>query len=284
MIELVHGDWRLDVAPHLGGSIARLRWRGLDVLRPMPANSHDVLLSSCFPLVPYANRIADGRFTFEGHEVELEVLPQFSPHALHGDGWRKPWEMLDSQDGSISLVYRHAADAWPWSYEATQTFTALDDRLRIDLSLTNAGQEPMPAGLGLHPYFPVENDTRLSLAASAVWALGEDQIPTTLGSPETVFDWADGPRVIDAPFVDHCYAGWDGEAKLAGGPLRTSMKASANAHWAHVYAPGEAFCCVEPVTHRPDAVHAPADKESGLVSLAPGESLSMWMEIAVSLA
>lgn len=284
MIELVHGDWRLDVAPHLGGSIARLRWRGLDVLRPMPANSHDVLQSSCFPLVPYANRIADGRFTFGKHEVELEVLPQFSPHALHGDGWLKPWEMLDRRDGSISLVYRHAADAWPWSYEATQTFTALDDRLRIDLSLTNAGEEPMPAGLGLHPYFPIAHDTRLSLAAGAVWALGEGQIPTILESSETVFDWADGPRVVDAPFVDHCYAGWDGEAKLTGGPLRTSMKASANAKWAHVYAPGEAFCCVEPVTHRPDAVHAPVNEESGLVILAPGESLSMWMEIAVSLA
>lgn len=283
VIELVHGDWRLDVAPHLGASIARLTWRGRDVLRPMPVGSSDVLEASCFPLVPYANRIADGRFTF-GREVQLAVLPTFAPHALHGDGWLKPWEDLGRSDGTIGLIYRHAADAWPWAYEAIQSFALTDEGLRVDLSLTNTGDEAMPAGLGLHPYFPVSDRTRLSLEAPAVWALAEGQIPTALFPAKAVFDWAAGPRVIDAPFVDHCYVGWGGTARLTNGEWVTTVTASDNAAWAHVFAPGQDFCCIEPVTHRPDALHAPDGEASGLVVLQPGETLSMTMGIAVSQA
>lgn len=284
MIELVHGDWRLDVAPHLGGSIARLRWRDIDVLRPIPAGSHDALESGCFPLVPYANRIANGRFAFGGRDVELPALPAFAPHALHGDGWQKLWDVVDSDDGLIRLIYRHPADAWPWAYEAKQTFEVVGDRLRVELLLTNSSDEPLPAGLGLHPYFPVTGDTRLTLRAAEVWALGEDDIPTTLEPVGNVFDWSDGPHITEAPFVDHCYSGWDGRAEITGARIKTTVTASANAGWAHVFAPGGAFCCIEPVTHRPDAVHAPTDEDSGLTVLAPGETLSMWMEIAVSPA
>ena len=243
-----------------------------------------MLESGCFPLVPYANRIANGRFIFGGRNVELGALPAFAPHALHGDGWQKPWDVLDSEVGSIRLIYRHAAGAWPWVYEATQIFAVVDDRLRIDLSLTNASDEPMPAGLGLHPYFPVTGDTRVNLPATGVWALGEDEIPTMLEPVGGVFDWSEGPHVADAPFVDHCYSGWDGRAELTNARIQTTVTASDNARWAHVFAPGGAFCCIEPVTHRPDAVHAPTDGESGLTVLAPGETLSMWMEIAVSPA
>lgn len=282
MIELVRGDWRLDVAPHLGGSIARLRWRDVDVLRPIPAGSHDVLESGCFPLVPYANRIANGRFIFGGRDVALAALPAFAPHALHGDGWQNPWEVLDSDDGSIRLIYRHAADAWPWAYEAMQTFEVVGDHLRVELSVTNTGDESMPAGLGLHPCFPVKSDTRLALQAAAVWAVGDDEIATTLEPVGSVFDWSDGSYVAHASFVDHCYSGWDGRAQLTDKRLRTTITASDNARWAHVFAPGKAFCCVEPVTQRPDAVHAPTDEDSGLTVLGPNETLSMWMEIAVS--
>ena len=64
MIELGAGDWEAELRPETGGAIAALRYRGTDVLRPMPAGSDDVLQASCFPLAPYCNRIRDGRFGF----------------------------------------------------------------------------------------------------------------------------------------------------------------------------------------------------------------------------
>jgi aldose 1-epimerase len=282
VIVLERGSWRLTVRPELGCSISNLTRGGRDVLRPTPEGVTDILETACFPLVPYANRIAGGRFDFDGQTVTLPVLDRFAPHALHGDGWLRPWSELERAETTASFVYRHEGGPWPWPYEAVQTFSLTGSGLRIDLSVLNAAESSMPAGLGLHPYFPVSDQTRLSLTAAAVWAVDGGLIPTAPVSPGQVFDWASGPRVAEAPFVDHCYAGWDGIARLTGPERTTTLTASSNAGRVHVYAPGQDFCCVEPVTHRPDAIHAPDGQASGLVVLAPGRALSMWMEIAVS--
>lgn len=280
MTELRHGAWRLVLRPEIGGAIASLTSDGRDILRPMPAGSTKVLEASCFPLTPYANRIAGGVFEFEGQTIKLPVLPAFAPHALHGYGWLSRWT-VDARDGtSITLVHRHAADAWPWTYEARQGFTLSDDGLTIDLSMTNLSDRPMPGGLGLHPYFPVTDRTRLRLDATGVWGGGVDEVPTTLMPATEMFDWAGGARVAEAPFVDNCYVG-GGAAVLAEPDRTTTVTASANAGWRHIYAPGGDVCCIEPVTHRPDAAHAPEEEVSGWTVLAPGQTLSMQMEISV---
>ena len=280
MIELRHGDWRLILRPEVGGAIGALTRDGVDILRRMPEGSTDVLEAACFPLTPYANRIAGGVFTFEGREIALPVQPAFAPHALHGDGWLRAW-MVEAQDEeSATLIHRHVPDAWPWAYEARQTFRLTDAGLSVALSMTNLSDLPMPAGLGLHPYFPVADKTRLRFDAAEVWGGGVDEVPTTLLHVADVHDWSWGPRVAEAPFVDHAYVG-DGAAVLAEPGRTTTVTASANAGWRHIFVPGGDFCCIEPVTHRPDAAHAPEGEASGWTVLASGETLAMSMDVTV---
>jgi aldose 1-epimerase len=90
VIRLAAGGWSATIRPELGGAVLGLDWRGHPVLRPTPDGSNDILETACFPLVPYANRIAGGRFAFGGHRVALPVPERFAPHALHGDGWLRP--------------------------------------------------------------------------------------------------------------------------------------------------------------------------------------------------
>ena len=60
------GPWEAGLLPSLGGAIAYLTRDGRDVLRRAPEGVDDPLATGCFPLVPYANRIAHGRFSFAG--------------------------------------------------------------------------------------------------------------------------------------------------------------------------------------------------------------------------
>lgn len=273
MIGLRHGDWSATIALQ-GGAVAALTRAGEDVLRPTPAGATDILDFACFPLVPYANRIAQGRFVFDGREVRLPVLPRFAPHALHGEGWLGVWTVLEQ--ALDHLVLSFGADGWPWRYEARQTFSLSDDGLRIDLSLTNRDTTPMPAGIGLHPYFPRKTDSRLDAPATGVWT-GEDIVPDRLAPSDEVADWTDRP-VADAPFVDNAYEGWTGEARLSDAAGTTTVRASADR--LHVYVPtGEAFLCVEPVSHRPDVFNQATPGEQGFTVLQPGETLSLWMTI-----
>ncbi len=273
MIVLRHGAWEAQVAVR-GGAVAFLTRDELDVLRPTPEGATDPLNFGCFPLVPYANRIDGGRFEFEGREVQLPVLSRFAPHALHGEGWLSDWTLVEQ--GEDRVVLRFGGDDWPWRYEAVQTLSLSNEGLRIDLTLTNRDERPMPAGLGLHPYFPRVTDGRLDARTTEVWT-GEDIVPDRLAPSAEVVDWTDRP-FADAPFVDHCFEGWDGEARLSDGAGTTVVRASTDR--LHVFVPtGETYVCVEPVTHRPDVFNQAAPGEQGFVVLAPGETLSLWMTI-----
>jgi aldose 1-epimerase len=286
LLTLTAGDWRATVSPEQGGAILSLEWRGQPVFRPTPEGANDMLETACFPLVPYANRIADARFAFEGRDVRLTALDRFAPHALHGDGWLNPWavETVTDERVEMSLEWPAEVDAdgagWPWPWRAQQTVRLTDQGLEISLSVTNVGDAVMPAGLGLHPYFHKSADSRLRLSATGVWLTDAREIPERLATPDAVADWNGGLALAEAPFVDHAYAGWDGEAVMEGGGRRVLMRGGAGAEWAQVYAPiGADFFCVEPVTHRPDVLNGPAGEQGGLARLLPGESLSLVMTV-----
>lgn len=280
MITLSRGDWAAQIQPGLGGALTDLTWRGEPVLRPTPPGADDPLQTACFPLVPWANRIAAARFAWDGGVAALDPTPGFEPHALHGTGWQRPWEISAADGVSAVLTLRQPRTDWPWSWTAEQRVTLDGAGLTIGLSLTNTDTRPMPAGLGLHPWFVRRPGTRVAFAASGVWTVDETLIPLGLSAPEAVFDWRDGPAVEAAPFVDHAYAGWDGLARLIDADRTVTLRGSPNASVLHVFAPaGEDFVCLEPVTHRPDALNAPAGEATGLVRLEPGQTTAMRLTI-----
>ncbi|MFN7128436.1 MAG: aldose 1-epimerase [Brevundimonas sp.] len=283
LLTLTAGDWRATAAPEQGGAILSLEWRGQPVFRPTPEGATDMLDMACFPLVPYANRIADARFAFEGRDVRLTALDRFAPHALHGDGWLNPWTVETVDDASVEMILDWSGEAdgvgWPWPWRARQTVRLTEDGLEITLSMTNTGDAVMPAGLGLHPYFQKSADSRLSLLATGVWLTDAREIPERLATPDAVADWSGGLALAEAPFVDHAYAGWNGDAVLESDGRRVVMRAE-GAEWAQVYAPvGADFFCVEPVTHRPDVLNAPSGEPGGLARLLPGEGLTLVMRL-----
>ena len=273
-MKVERGGWALNLAPDLGAPITSLTWRGRDVLRPAPDDVASPLAAASFPLAPYANRIDGGAFAFQGRAVRLPATPGFEPHALHGLGWRSRWSVLRAHGGSVDLALAaEAGPEWPWAWTASLRLTLSEAGLAMSLTITNEDRTSMPAGLGLHPYFAVEASTRLRLPAPKVWLTCAREVPERLAAASELIDWSDGASVAEAPFVDHAYADWSGQAELIHDGWRVAMTASPNARWAQVYAPrGEGFVCVEPVTHRPDAHNAPQDEDCGLAVRSPAAS------------
>ncbi|MFN3354026.1 MAG: aldose 1-epimerase, partial [Brevundimonas sp.] len=253
MIARAAGDWRLTLRPDLGGAVAGLTHRGEPVLRPTPDDAQDVLRTACFPLAPYANRIAGAAFDWRGRRVRLLATTGFEPHAIHGVGWRAPWTVQAEGSDGITLGLHHAGDDdWPWAFTARQTFALDETGLSIELSMTNLAEDAAPAGLGLHPYFVRRPETRLRMTAPRVWLSDPALIPERLTEAAQLVDWSPGPRLADAPPIDHAYADWDGRAELIEPDRLVRLTASPNAAWVHGFTPaGEDYICVEPVTHRP---------------------------------
>ncbi|WP_297513903.1 aldose 1-epimerase [uncultured Caulobacter sp.] len=277
-IAIEKGQARLTFAPEVGGAVASFTVGGRNVLRPMAAGARDALEAACFPLVPFCNRIPQGRFAFEGREVVLPPNLGDHPHPLHGQGWRAAWTVETAADGEALLSYAHAPDAWPWAYRAEQRFTLSETGLRAELTVTNTGEAAMPAGLGFHPYFPAAPGETLTAANDGVWLIDAEVLPTIHHAGVWGPDWAAGAPVAGHDLIDHCYTGWDQRATLtAPGRPDTVVTASADCRWLHVYVPpGQGFLCVEPCASRPDPFGA---GETGMVVLKPGQRRSIWMEI-----
>lgn len=265
------------ISPELGGSILRYVFRGRDVLRPAAEDVRDPLETACFSLVPFANRIAQGAFVWNGRTIRLPRNFGDHPHVLHGHGWQAMWRVISHIGPHALLRYEHAAGDWPWTYVAEQSFDLVDGALHAALSVRSASGEPMPASLGFHPYFPRQAGTRLTTQVQGVWLSNDSCIPTRLAGPAHFFDLANGAAM--APLVDHCHTGWNGEALIEQEGLRVHLSAP-NCTFLHIYAPVDGDCfCAEPVTAMPDAMNRPREI-SGLRALAAGETFSIRMVIA----
>lgn len=294
-IELVAGAARVTLLPGIGGAIASFAWRGLDVLRPMPAEAiaaGNVRLAACYPLVPYSNRIRDARLRFAGIDHVLARNFGDHPHAIHGVGWQRTWGIDRASPASVVMTCEHdargdGARAWPWSFRATQSFDlAADDgctRLAATLTIANASDAPFPFGLGWHPFFPRDASTTLRFDAPEVWLNDATQLP--IGRVPAVSAW-DFSTAGDpgASTIDNVFGGWRGTAVIdtTARAMTTTIAADTACDRLVVYAPeGRDFIAVEPVTHETDAFNraSAGAADTGMRLLQPGKAFSCTMRI-----
>ena len=99
MLRLGGDDIAIVVMPASGAALLGWVLDGTHILRPARPEAvmnGDVRGLSCFPLVPFCNRIANGRFVWRGVEYRLDRNFGDHPHAIHGLGWQRAWQVLSA--------------------------------------------------------------------------------------------------------------------------------------------------------------------------------------------
>jgi aldose 1-epimerase len=269
---------RVVLDPRRGGTIRELKWRGRDVLRPTPAGAgDDPFDTACFPMVPFVNRIAHGRFEFGGRTVQLGRNWSEDPHPLHGQGWRAPWAVVSESASGATLRFEGGGDDWPWRYRCEQHFDLQQDGVSIELSLENLSAEPMPAMLGLHPYLPDSTHARLQARLRRVWLTDKGALP--LEEAQTPSGWSfEAGRAVKGVPLDHGFSGWDGVAALRW-PDRTVTVTAPACRFLHVFVPAELdYFCIEPQTSAPGALGRGG---GGTTVVAPGERTAIHVQFRV---
>lgn len=288
LIILASGSLELALAPARGGSIARFdriaENRGKTrVLRGCEGIPPTVLDAASFPLVPYCNRIRDGAFRFRNRNVTLAENMPPDPSPLHGQGWLSPWEMLRSNFREAELRLVRPAGEWPWAYEALQHFSLDPNGLTLLLTCRNLSDQPMPCGLGQHPYFPCTSETRLDTGVTCAWTVDEKVLPVAKVPAEGRYDLRN--RRVCGQGLDNGFGGWSGRVRIEdpGLPFTVEMS-SPDARFFQLYSPLEGGLFVaEPVSHANAALNAPEESwpELGMRVLEPGETMRLTMRIDV---
>ena len=277
---LSFADWRAELAPHIGGSILSVTRRGICVLRPTTdaAFTHGwVRKTACYPLIPSANRISQGRFAWDGIQHRLAVNFPDSAHPLHGVGWQSPWIVVSASPRhcELRLVHRSTGrddSGWPFAFEASQAISLGERGLTVDLLLANTGDSPAPFGLGLHPLFPRRHGERLKFVSAGAWCNGPDMLPSREVSGG-LWDHSAG-QLVGAERLDNDFVGWNGTAEIISDeapPIRIS--ASPTLPYLRVFTPADQdFFAVEPVSHLTDAINRTASGV-GMTRVEPGGRL-----------
>lgn len=286
-ITLRSGELRLLLSPSLGGSIARfdsmVDGKCTPILRPSNPRSANILEVGSFPLVPFVNRIRGGSFQFRDRLIRLSPNLAGDQSPLHGHGWLNAWTVEATPRNSAALSFRHEPGEWPWAYTARQLFTLKHDELSVVLTCLNTSHEPMPCGLGHHPYFECGPKTRIETHVEHVWTIDDDVLPVERIAASGRFDLRD--RAICDQSLDHGFGGWSGHATLTdpGWPFQITVS-SPTARFLHLYSPiGGGICAVEPVTHANAAFSGPESTwpELGPIVLEPGNQMTLQMRIKI---
>jgi aldose 1-epimerase len=275
---LQQGAARLTLDPPRGGAIREFDWQGVPIFRPTePAAGDEPLEVACFPMIPFVNRIARGRFEFGGRSVQLSRNWSGDPHPLHGYGWRAPWSVVGGSSSSATIRFDGGGNEWPWQYRGEQHFQLLPDGLSIELSIENLSDTRMPAMLGLHPYFHDAAHARLSAALPRVWLTDEAALPVAEAPTPPAWGFDPG-RIVNTIPLDHCFSGWDGIATLRW-PDRTVTVRATDCSCLQIYAPaGKDFFCVEPLSAAAGALGRKSDQ---LIVIAPGERAAIRVHFSV---
>ncbi|HSK94540.1 MAG TPA: hypothetical protein VLA76_10845 [Candidatus Angelobacter sp.] len=284
LVTLGSGDLVVELLPALGGRLHRIRAFGHDLLRTPPhprIHASEGFFWGAYPMAPWCNRARAGSHRVAGRRVDLAAnFPDGS--AIHGLVSDVPWQIA----GLGRLSVEVDDPAWPWPFGVALNATVGSAAVTLGYRLTNRADAPMPAGLGLHPWFvaPLE----VAIPARAAYRANTD----SPADPEPVAGGLDlstrarPTRDLDAtwtglrrPEVVIAWPGLGIEATLtaatAAGALNVALASPADL----------GAVAVEPQTHGPDPLRRLAHGEPDApVLLAPGADLALDLRLEVRLA
>ncbi len=198
--------------------------------------------------------------------------------AIHGFHYVTPWVV--EEVGSYSVSGGGGATGWPWPYTGRVELSVDGSTVHIRHSVTNLGDDPMPAGIGIHPWFRTPVEVRIP-ARVAIASNADARAPHEPLSEEFDFRaFRELPRGLDAAWTDidqPCF-------ELLWPQLAISAELRARASTVYVVAASPAnvdAVAIEPQTHAPWGMRRLLDKErGGLEWLQPNATLTLDSELS----
>ena len=234
-------------------------------------------------LLPWPNRIREGRWSWGGRDLQLELASPDKPVAMHGlVGWQ-PWAVLEQSGDAVTVgTVVEARSGYPFRLAAAIDHGLGPGRLTVTLRVRNVGTEPAPFGAGFHPYLAVGAqeddaiaDAELELPARTELVVDDGGLPTGERRPFEEASGRLGERVLDTPVtdLDRDADGW-ARVRLRSAALGTlELAVDGSWPWLQVFTgdtlkPGQRrrSVAVEPMTCPPNALADHVD----LVVLGPG--------------
>ena len=252
-------------------------------------------------LYPTPNRVRNAQFSFGGRTFHFE--PNSGKNFIHGLVRKSVWTYDEPviTDKNVSVTTRIAIvpgteiyEYFPIKNTLELTYTLYEKAIRLDFSTrNNDDHELLPAGLAIHPYFPLigpREEVRIQVPAKK-WMEADSLLPTG-----RLVDLTESGRDLRKPVslselnLDDVYWGMseDSPAVIYYDNIGKIVTLGASELFTHcvVYTPPNAsFFCIENQSCSTDAHNMFSkgfEKEAHLSIIKPGKELSSWIELSVT--
>lgn len=277
----------------VGASLRALRVDGIDLIETYPSGSPTPAASGIV-LVPWPNRVRDGRWDDNGRPRQLSITEPALGNASHGLLRFAAYEPAAETDAALTLsatVYPQTG--YPYLLETRVTYAVTATGIDVTHEILNRGEGDAPVALGTHPYLrigdlPTQELTITSSGASR-FVLDDRKLPLSEEPVDADTDLRSGRR-LGSVDLDTAYGSLQRDPD---GLVRTTLTApdarsvtlwqGEGFDYVQVFTtdryPGRTLAvAIEPMTAPADALNSGI----GLRRLAPGESWTLHWGITRS--
>jgi aldose 1-epimerase len=180
--EITNGEQRASIV-EVGGGIREYSVAGRNVLDPYPLEAicdgaHGT------PLIPWPNRLADGRYSFDGVDYQVALTEPTKHNAIHGFLRWRAWQATEQAADRIVMGTRlYPLDGYPFTLDISVAYELTDAGLTVSSTAVNIGERACPYAAGQHPYLSpgsglIDDCTLEVPAATRIVTDPQRQLPT----------------------------------------------------------------------------------------------------------
>jgi aldose 1-epimerase len=278
--EIASGTQRA-IVTEVGATLRSFSVDGRDVVRGFGVEDQ-ISAGHGQNLIPWPNRIRDGRYVFNGVTQQLALSEPDRHNAIHGLAGYAPWVLIDKQPDAVTNRVRiYPQHGWPSTLEATITHRIGEDGLTVTVEATNIGAADLPFGYGAHPYLTVGESrvdkVAITVPAASYLEVDDRLLPVKISPVDgTVYDLRNGP-LLGSTNLDTAMTGLARDAegrwrvRLVLDDRYAELWGDEAIQWVQVFTGGPSrdwSIAVEPMTCGPDAFNT-GPTHDGMRVLAP---------------
>ncbi len=251
------------------------------------------------PLLPWPNRLEDGRYEFRGQPYQTALTEPEKRNAIHGLTRWMNWRAIEKDADRLRMgLVLHPQPGYPFTLELQIDYRLDASGLTVRTTARNRGTESLPYGAGHHPYLSVGTeriDEALLRVPALLWLEVDERLnPTGRALPVkgTAYDFLELRPIGDAR-LDTAYGSLlpdtEGitriELHAPAGPRRATVWMDATHTHVMIFTGDTVSPAgrrrqglgVEPMTCAPNAFRS----GSGLRVLEPGDTFQSTWGIAI---
>lgn len=244
----------------VGSYVMKLFIDGTEILKQ--SNDGKETHGGAAVLIPFANRVRDHTYRFEGKTYQLPA--DSGNHSIHGLVRHVKWDVLQKEDDSVELGYVLTDPGYPSRLHNIVKYRIDGQSFTTKFEIENIGERNSPVMIGVHPYFLTPGD----------WDITADKPVKRLEYADRYFPTGEMTDFSmhqltskSGTAFDNCFLG-DGDLHLHNGMNHILIERE-NMPYFQVYngeyAEGKSVA-IEPMTGAPDSFN----NKLGLITIEPG--------------